>query len=203
MKWGLSANRTANGNIRCCNKDDIIAICNWMQQQIINVTRFIQRKWKWMNGVVMEYILCISMPSWMNETWVFLQIKYFILHQLQKYKNGYNSKEIGMQAKMKPNAGRHEAYNASIVTIIKQPIQITSMLGRHMFPCLRASIARVLYGLSITRNFVYVLLFLFASLTGYLHATTPEFKRGGVYLSGDVILGKIQRKLEEDHFVFF
>ena len=193
MKWGLSANRTANGNIRCCNKDDIIAICNWMQQQIINVTRFIQRKWKWMNGVVMEYILCISMPSWMNETWVFLQIKYFILHQLQKYKNGYNSKEIGMQAKMKPNDGRHEAYNASIVTIIKQPIQITSMLGRHMFPCLRASIARVLYGLSITRNFVYVLLFLFASLTGYLHATTPEFKRGGVYLSGDVILGKIKK----------
>ena len=135
----------------------------------------------------------------MNETWVFLQIKYFILHQLQKYKNGYNSKEIGMQAKMKPNDGRHEAYNASIVTIIKQPIQITSMLGRHMFPCLRASIARVLYGLSITRNFVYVLLFLFASLTGYLHATTPEFKRGGVYLSGDVILGKIQKKIEDDN----
>ena len=152
-----------------------------------------------MNGAVMEYIFCISMPSWMNEAWVFLQIKYFILHQLQKYKNGYNSKEIGMQAKMKPNAGRHEAYNASIVTIIKQPIQITSMLGRHMFPCLRASIARVLYGLSTTINFMYVVLFLFASLTGYLHATTPEFKRGGVYLSGDVILGKIQKKIEDDN----
>ena len=130
----------------------------------------------------------------MNETWHFLQIKYFILQQLQKYKNGYNSKEIGIQAKMKPNNGRHEAHNASIVALIKQPIQITSMLGRYMFSGLRASIARVLYGLSTTRNFMYVVLFLFASLVGYLHASTPEFKRGGVYLSGDVILGKIQRK---------
>ena len=100
-----------------------------------------------------------------------------------------------MQAKMKPNDGHHKAYNASIVTILKQPIQITSMLGRHMFPCLRASIARVLFGLSTTTNFMYVVLFLFASLTGYLHASTPEFKRGGVYLSGDVILGKIKNKI--------
>ena len=99
-----------------------------------------------------------------------------------------------MQAIMKPNGGHHKAYNASIVTLIKQPIQIKSMLGRYLFPCLRASIARVLYGLSTTRNVMYVVLFLFASLVGYLHASTPEFKRGGVYLSGDVILGKIQNR---------
>ena len=95
---------------------------------------------------------------------------------------------------MKQNDGHHEAYNARILTLIKQPLQITSMLGRYMPPCLRASIARVLYSLSITRNFMYVVLFLFASLTGYLHASTPEFKRGGVYLSGDVILGKIKNR---------
>ena len=153
------------------------------------------KKWKWMDDVATEYILSMSMPSWMNETWFFLQIKCFIRQQLQKYKNGHYYKEIGMQAKMKPNDGHHKAYNASIVTILKQPIQITSMLGRHMFPCLRASIARVLFGLSTTTNFMYVVLFLFASLTGYLHASTPEFKRGGVYLSGDVILGKIKNKI--------
>ena len=135
----------------------------------------------------------------MNETWHFLQIEYFILQQLQKYKNGHNSKEIGMQPKMKSNGGHHKTYNPSTIALIKQPIQITSMLGRHMFPCLRASMARVLYGLSITRNFMYVVLVLFASLIGYLHATTPEFKRGGVYLSGDVILGKIQKKIEDDN----
>ena len=97
---------------------------------------------------------------------------------------------------MKQNDGHHEANNARILTLIKQPIQITSMLGRYMFLCLRASIARVLYGFSTTRHFMYVLLFLVASLPGYLHASTPEFKRGGVYLSGDVILGKIKIRIK-------
>ena len=97
---------------------------------------------------------------------------------------------------MKQNDGHHEANNARILTLIKQPIQITSMLGRYMFLCLRASIARVLYSFSTTRHFMYVLLFLVASLTGYLHASTPEFKRGGVYLSGDVILGKIKIRIK-------
>ena len=101
-----------------------------------------------------------------------------------------------MQPKMKQNDGHHEANNARILTLIKQPTQITSMLGRYIFLCLRASIARVLYGFSTTRHFMYVLLFLVASLAGYLHASTPEFKRGGVYLSGDVILGKIKIKIK-------
>ena len=158
------------------------------------INKIYTKKWKWMDDVATEYILCISMPSWMNETWHFLQIEYFILQQLQKYKNGHNSKEIGMQPKMKSNGGHHKTYNASTIALIKQPIQITSMLGRYTCPCLRASIARVLYGLSTTINFMYVVLFLFASLTGYLHASTPEFKRGGVYLSGDVILGKMKNR---------
>ena len=73
MKWGLSANRTANGNIRCCNKDEIIAICNQMQQQGINLTRFIQRKWKWMDAVEMEYIYCASacLHEWMRHGFFF------------------------------------------------------------------------------------------------------------------------------------
>ena len=56
---------------------------------------------------------------------------------------------------------------------------------------LRSFISSCSYVTSTKLQYGYVVFAVVLYLVGLLHASTPEFKRGGVYLSGDVILGKI------------
>ena len=79
-------------------------------------------------------------------------------------------------------AGTYVPYNNKSKTI-------TSIL-RHISSYLRIP-SSVWFEVSNMR-YIYVVLVIIICLTGFLHASTPEFKRGGVYLSGDVILGKYE-----------
>ena len=45
--------------------------------------------------------------------------------------------------------------------------------------------------LRISMMFISFIVLLLVTFTETIQASTPEFKRGGVYLSGDVILGKM------------
>ena len=44
--------------------------------------------------------------------------------------------------------------------------------------------------LRVSMMFISAIVLLLVTFTETIQASTPEFKRGGVYLSGDVILGK-------------
>ena len=69
----------------------------------------------------------------------------------------------------------------------------TSMLAHRQNTSmnLRSFISSCSYVTSTKLQYGYVVFAVVLYLVGLLHASTPEFKRGGVYLSGDVILGKI------------
>ena len=45
--------------------------------------------------------------------------------------------------------------------------------------------------LRVSMMFISAIVLFLVTFTETIQASTPEFKRGGVYLSGDVILGKI------------
>ena len=45
--------------------------------------------------------------------------------------------------------------------------------------------------LRVSMMFISAIVLFLVTFTEPIQASTPEFKRGGVYLSGDVILGKI------------
>ena len=67
----------------------------------------------------------------------------------------------------------------------------TSMLthGQYTSFNLRSFMSSCSYVTSVKLQHGYLVFAIVLCLTGVLHASTPEFKRGGVYLSGDVILG--------------
>ena len=71
----------------------------------------------------------------------------------------------------------------------------TSMVthGQYTFFNLRSFTTSCSYLTSIKIQHGYLIFAIVLGLTGLIHATTPEFKRGGVYLSGDVILGTIDK----------
>ena len=92
--------------------------------------------------------------------------------------------------------GNHKTVG-TFVSFFNQSRKITSMLGRRtkdegskLSSTLHTSLAAYFEATSIMQQ-VYVVLVMVLCFTELVHASTPEFKRGGVYLSGDVILGTI------------
>ena len=80
---------------------------------------------------------------------------------------------------------------ASIINLSR--LKETSMLAhrQNTSMILRSFISSCSYVTSTKLQYGYVVFAVVLYLVGLLHASTPEFKRGGVYLSGDVILGKM------------
>ena len=85
--------------------------------------------------------------------------------------------------------GNHKTVG-TFVSFFNQSRKIPSMLGRHISFTSRIHLAAYFGATSIMQQ-VYVVLVMVLGFTELVQASTPEFKRGGVYLSGDVILGTI------------
>ena len=74
------------------------------------------------------------------------------------------------------------------------------MLGQNIASTLRMPLPSCFEANSSMQRLHFVLVMVIC-LTEFVHTSTPEFKRGGVYLSGDVILGmSIYCKSTQDNF---
>ena len=81
--------------------------------------------------------------------------------------------------------GNHKTVG-TFVSFFNQSRKITSMLGQNIASTLRIPSC---FEANSSMQRLYVVLVMVICLTEFVHTSTPEFKRGGVYLSGDVILG--------------